>query len=59
MNSVKRDIHSISKEIAEDLNLNSAISRSLSDREIERIYSLIPEVLESSADIKDNRSLYY
>lgn len=52
-------IHSISKEIAEDLNLNSAISRSLSDREIERIYSLIPEVLESSADIKDNRSLYY
>ena len=52
-------IHSISKEIAEDLNLNSAISRSLSDREIERISSLIPEVLESSADIKDNRSLYY
>ena len=52
-------IHSISKEIAEDLNLNSAISRSLSDREIERIFSLIPEVLESSADIKDNRSLYY
>ena len=52
-------IYSISKEIAEDLNLNSAISRSLSDREIERISSLIPEVLESSADIKDNRSLYY
>jgi len=52
-------IHSISKEIAEDLNLNSAISRSLSDREIERISSLIPEVLESSADIKDNRSFYY
>jgi len=52
-------IHSISKEIAEDLNLNSAISRSLSDREIERIFSIIPEVLESSADIKDNRSLYY
>ena len=52
-------IHSISKEIAEDLNLNSAISRSLSDREIERIASLIPEVLESSAEIKDNRSLYY
>ena len=52
-------IHSISKEIAEDLNLNSAISRSLSDREIERISSLIPEVLESSAKIKDNRSLYY
>ena len=52
-------IHSISKEIAEDLNLNSAISRSLSDREIERISTLIPEVLESSADIKDNRSLYY
>ena len=52
-------IHSISKEIAEDLNLNSAISRSLIDREIERISSLIPEVLESSAEIKDNRSLYY
>ena len=52
-------IHSISKEKADDLNLNSAISGSLSDREIERISSLIPEVLESSAEIKDNRSLYY
>jgi len=52
-------IESISKEVAEDLSLNVAISRSMTDREIERISSLIPEVLESSAEIIDNRSLYY
>ncbi|MFL2638084.1 MAG: hypothetical protein ACJ0ND_01515, partial [Flavobacteriaceae bacterium] len=52
-------IESISKEVAEDLSLNNAISSSMTDREIERISSLIPEVLESSAEIIDNRSLYY
>lgn len=49
----------ISKEIAEEINLASAISNSLSDREIERISTLIPEVLESKAEIIDNRSFYY
>ena len=29
------------------------------DREIERISTLIPEVLESKAEIVDNRSFYY
>ncbi|MBC8298997.1 MAG: SurA N-terminal domain-containing protein [Pelagibacterales bacterium] len=52
-------IESISKEVAEDLSLNNAISSSMTDREIERISSLIPEVLESSAKIIDNRSFYY
>ena len=52
-------IESISKEVAEDLSLNNAISSSMTDREIERISSLIPEVLESSAEIIDNRSFYY
>jgi len=52
-------VESISKEVAEDLSLNIAISSSMSDREIERISSLIPEVLESSAEIIDNRSFYY
>jgi len=52
-------IESISKEVAEDLSLDAAISRSMTDREIERISSLIPEVLESSAEIIDNRSFYY
>jgi len=49
----------ISKELAEDISIGSAISNSLSDREIERISTLIPEVLESEAEIVDNRSLYY
>jgi hypothetical protein len=44
---------------AEDINLAAAISNSLGDREIERISTLIPEVLESKAEIIDNRSLYY
>ena len=52
-------IESISKEVAEDLSLDAAISSSMSDREIERISSLIPEILESSAEIIDNRSFYY
>ncbi|HJN78945.1 MAG TPA: peptidylprolyl isomerase, partial [Flavobacteriaceae bacterium] len=52
-------VESISKEVAEDLSLNIAISSSMTDREIERISSLIPEVLESSAEIIDNRSFYY
>jgi len=52
-------IESISKEVAENLSLDAAISRSMTDREIERISSLIPEVLESSAEIIDNRSFYY
>jgi hypothetical protein len=49
----------LSKEIAEDISISSAISNSLSDREVERISTLIPEVLESKAEIVDNRSLYY
>ena len=49
----------LSKETAEDINISIAISNSLSDREIERISTLIPEVLETKAEIIDNRSLYY
>tara|TARA_A100001015_G_scaffold195025_1_gene217411 strand:+ start:1160 stop:2947 length:1788 start_codon:yes stop_codon:yes gene_type:complete len=49
----------ISKEIADDISIDVAISNSMSDREIERISTLIPEVLESKAEIVDNRSLYY
>tara|TARA_B100000989_G_scaffold128492_1_gene95437 strand:+ start:3593 stop:5380 length:1788 start_codon:yes stop_codon:yes gene_type:complete len=49
----------LSKDIAEDISIGAAISNSLSDREIERISSLIPEVLEKKAEIVDNRSLYY
>jgi hypothetical protein len=49
----------ISKDTAEDINLAAAISNSLGDRELERISTLIPEVLESKAEIIDNRSLYY
>ena len=49
----------LSKETAEDISITAAISNSLSDREVERISTLIPEVLESKAEIVDNRSLYY
>jgi peptidyl-prolyl cis-trans isomerase D len=49
----------LSKETADDISIGAAISNSLSDREIERISTLIPEVLESKAEIVDNRSLYY
>ena len=49
----------LSKEIADDISIGEAISNSMSDREIERISTLIPEVLESKAEIVDNRSLYY
>ncbi len=49
----------LSKEIADDISISEAISNSMSDREIERISTLIPEVLESKAEIVDNRSLYY
>ena len=52
-------IRLLSKEIAEEINLGQAISNSLSDREIERISTLIPDVLESKAEIVDNRSFYY
>ena len=52
-------IRLLSKDIAEDINLGAAISNSLADREIERISTLIPEVLESKAEIVDNRSFYY
>ena len=52
-------IKSISREVAEDLSFNSAISSSMTDREIERISSIIVEVLKSNAEIIDNRSLYY
>jgi hypothetical protein len=49
----------LSKEIAQDISIGAAISNSLSDREVERISTLIPEVLESKAEIVDNRSSYY
>ena len=49
----------LSKEIADDISIGEAISNSMSEREIERISTLIPEVLESKAEIVDNRSLYY
>ena len=52
-------IRLISKDTAEDISLGAAISNSLGDREIERISTLIPEVLESKAEIIDNRSFYY
>ncbi len=52
-------IESISREVAEDLSFNSAISSAMTDREIERISSIIVEVLKSNAEIIDNRSLYY
>ena len=49
----------LSKDTAEDISIGAAISNSLSDREVERISTLIPQVLESKAEIVDNRSLYY
>ena len=52
-------IRLLSKDTAEDINLGATISNSLADREIERISTLIPEVLESKAEIVDNRSFYY
>ena len=52
-------LESISREVAEDLSFNSAISSSMTDREIERISSIIVEVLKSNAEIIDNRSFYY
>ncbi len=52
-------IRLISKQKAEDINIASAISNSLSDQEVQRISTLIPEVLESKAEIVDNRSFYY
>jgi len=52
-------IRLLSKDTAEDISLGTAISNSLADREIERISTLIPEVLESKAEIIDNRSFYY
>ena len=52
-------IRLLSKDTAEDINLGTAISNSLADREIERISTLISEVLESKAEIVDNRSFYY
>ena len=52
-------IRLLSKDTAEDISLGAAISSSLADREIQRISTLIPEVLESKAEIIDNRSFYY
>ena len=52
-------IRLLSMETAEDISLGAAISSSLADREIQRISTLIPEVLESKAEIVDNRSFYY
>ena len=52
-------VNVLSKEIAEEINIEAAISNSLSDREIERISTLVIDVVESKAKIVDNRSFYY
>ena len=52
-------VNVLSKEIAEEINIEAAISNSLSDREIERISTLVIDVIESKAKIVDNRSFYY
>lgn len=52
-------IRIISKVKAEEINITSAISRSLADKELQRLTNLIPEVLESKAEITDNRNFYY
>ena len=48
-----------SKQIAEEFNLSQDISNSSIESELERMSLLIPDVLESNAEIIDNRSFYY
>lgn len=48
-----------SKQTAEEFNLSQDITNSSIESELERMSLLIPEVLESNAEIIDNRSFYY
>ena len=49
----------LSKDFATDVDLVQEISNSLTNQELERIATLIIEVIESKAEIVDNRSFYY
>ena len=48
-----------SKQTAEEFNLSQDITNSSIESELERMSVLIPDVLESNAEIIDNRSFYY
>jgi len=48
-----------SNHIAEEFNLSQYIRNSSIEFELERMSLLIPDVLESNAEIIDNRSFYY
>ena len=49
----------LSKDLATEVDLVQEISNSLTNQELERIATLIIEVIESKAEIVDNRSFYY
>ena len=49
----------LSKDFATEVDLVQEISNSLTNQELERIATLIIEVIESKAKIVDNRSFYY
>lgn len=49
----------LSKDFVTEVDLVQEISNSLTSQELERIATLIIEVLESKAEIVDNRSFYY
>ena len=49
----------LSKDFATEVDLVQEISNSLTDQELARIATLIIEVIESKAEIVDNRSFYY
>ena len=49
----------LSKDFATEVDLVQEISNSLTNQELERIATLIIEVIESKAEIVDNRSFYY
>ena len=48
-----------SKQTAEEFNLSQDITNLSIESELERMSLLIPDVLESNAEIIDNRSFYY
>ena len=49
----------LSKDFATEVDLVQEISNSLTNQELQRIATLIIEVIESKAEIVDNRSFYY
>ena len=49
----------LSKDFATEVDLVEEISNSLTNQELQRIATLIIEVIESKAEIVDNRSFYY